>query len=32
MTEHELVLDDPDYIGFVRSIERSTGINLADYK
>lgn len=32
MTEHEPVLEDPDYIGFVRSIERSTGINLADYK
>ncbi|ANA82041.1 protein-glutamate O-methyltransferase CheR [Paenibacillus glucanolyticus] len=32
MTEQEPVLDDPDYISFVRNIERSTGINLADYK
>lgn len=32
MTEHESVMVDLDYSGFVRSIERSTGINLADYK
>ncbi|OOC60868.1 CheR family methyltransferase [Paenibacillus ihbetae] len=32
MTEHGLLTEDQDYVGFVRSIERSTGINLADYK
>ncbi|KKO52000.1 CheR family methyltransferase [Paenibacillus sp. DMB20] len=32
MTEHELLGRDKDYIGFVRSVEASTGINLADYK
>lgn len=32
MKEHEQIAQDKDYIGFIRSIETSTGINLADYK
>lgn len=32
MTEQELLGADKDYIGFIRSVEASTGINLADYK
>lgn len=32
MKVNEQVLQDKDYIGFIRSIESSTGINLADYK
>lgn len=32
MKEYEQIVQDQDYIGFIRSIESSTGINLADYK
>ncbi|MFC7682021.1 CheR family methyltransferase [Paenibacillus sp. GCM10028914] len=32
MKEHDHIPQDQDYIGFIRSIESSTGINLADYK
>ncbi len=31
-TEQEMMLEDPDYTDFIRKVERSTGINLADYK
>ncbi|UNK20519.1 protein-glutamate O-methyltransferase CheR [Paenibacillus sp. N3/727] len=32
MKDNEQLVQDKDYIGFIRSIELSTGINLADYK